>query len=78
MKQDQTSIVIELVKCPYCDEAIPDTTYICRECTPLYEIDMATQSLMNAVDMLGKNKLKITTQRKKDINNIILKLNNIC
>jgi hypothetical protein len=45
---------------------------------PLYEIDMATQSLMSAADILEKNKPKITIQIKKHINDIILKLNNIC
>ena len=70
--QNPKTEIIDLVKCPYCTKGIrADIDFICAECTPLYEIDMATQSLMNANDILQKNRTKISVQRQKDINRLL-------
>ena len=69
--------VIDIVKCPYCENTITAEECICQDCKPLANIDIAIQSIIDATTILEENKPKINKSRQMSINTAIYNLNNL-
>jgi len=66
--------ILDIVKCPYCNNSIIDSELICSNCIPKASIDMAINDIQIAVSTLVVNKESLTDDRKEMIWSIIEKM----